>query len=152
MNMRMAQPVDGAAWSVHRAIVEQAQDAVIFADREGIIRLWNRGAEVIFGYTAAEVLGHSLDVIIPAGSRSAHGHGFRQAVSSGLSRFDGRVMTTRANHKFGSRLYVDMSLGLLKDGHGEVAGAYAVARDCTARHMEEVAHRALAGSMPVRAA
>jgi len=46
-------------------IVENTQEAITFADREGMIRLWNTGAEAIFGYTAAEVLGQSLELIIP---------------------------------------------------------------------------------------
>jgi PAS domain S-box-containing protein len=54
-------------------IVDTAQDAIIFADREGIIRLWNAGAETLFGYPAAEALGHSLDLIIP--DRLGHGTG-----------------------------------------------------------------------------
>ena len=47
-----------------KAIVEATSDAVIFADREGSIRLWNRGAELLFGYTAAEAIGQSIRMII----------------------------------------------------------------------------------------
>jgi PAS domain S-box-containing protein len=52
------------AW-LCRQIVEHAQDAMIFADRDGIIRLWNAGAEAIFGYRAEEAVGHTSDLIIP---------------------------------------------------------------------------------------
>ena len=137
------------AGNLHRAIVEQAQDAVIFADRNGIIGLWNRGAEIIFGYAAAEALGKSLDLIIPEKLRQAHADGFRHAVCTGLLRNDGRVLTTRAQSKFGSRLYVDLSFGLLKDEAGTVIGAFAIGRDVTTRHLEEVARRvAAAESQP----
>jgi PAS domain S-box-containing protein len=124
-----------------RAIVEQAQDAIVFADREGVIRLWNRGAEIIFGFSAAEAIGQGLEVIVPEKFRQAHNEGFRKAVASGVTRYDGRVLTTRATNKFGSRLYVDMSFTLLKDANGSVSGVFAIARDGTARHQEEVARR-----------
>jgi PAS domain S-box-containing protein len=95
--------------NLHRAIIEQAQDAVIYADRDGIVRLWNRDAEIIFGYSAAEAIGQNLDLIIPERFRHAHDAGFRQALSTGVTRNDGRVLTTRAADKYGSRLYVDLS-------------------------------------------
>jgi PAS domain S-box-containing protein len=119
--------------------VEQAPDAIIFADREGAIRVWNRGAEAVFGYAAAEVLGNSLDVIIPERLRRAHWEGFRRAIDTGQTKFGGRVLTTRSVHKDGSKLYVDLSFGLIRDEAGAIAGALAVGRDCTARHIERAA-------------
>lgn len=128
-------------WSLHRAIIEQAEDAVIFIDPNGIIGLWNRGAEIIFGYAASEVMGRSIDVIIPERFRKAHDEGFHKAMLRGATRHPGRVMTTRACHKFVSHLYVDMSFGMLKDEAGAVLGAFAIARDCTTRHLESVARK-----------
>lgn len=55
--MRWGHKFEPANMDLFRAIVEQAEDAIIFADRDEVIRLWNRGAEVIFGYSAAEVVG-----------------------------------------------------------------------------------------------
>jgi PAS domain S-box-containing protein len=140
--------LDGGSLNLHRAILEQAQDAVIFADRGGIIQLWNRGAEIIFGYAAAEAIGQSLDIIVPERFRRAHNDGFRHALSTGWTRNDGRVLTTRAQNKFGSRLYVDLSFGLLKDASGTVIGAFAIGRDVTARHLEQVARRVGAEAQP----
>lgn len=128
-----------------RAIVERAQDAVIMADRDGIIRLWNRGAEIIFGFGAQEALGRNLDLIVPEKLRRAHNDGYRLAMETGQVRHDGRVLTTRSQHKWGSRLYVDLSFGLLKDEAGAVIGAFAIGRDATARHLEEAARREKAG-------
>ena len=136
------------AGSVHRAIIEQAQDAVIFADREGVIRLWNRGAEVIFGYGASEAVGRSLDMIVPERFRAAHNEGYRRAMESGILRCDGRVLTTRSQHKYGSRLYVDLSFGVVRDEAGHVTGAFAIGRDCTARQMEQAAQAARAEPQP----
>jgi len=68
--MPPAHEFENANFNLFQAIVEQAPDAIIFADREGAIRVWNRGAEAVFGYAAAEVLGNSLDVIIPERNRA----------------------------------------------------------------------------------
>lgn len=128
-----------------RALVECAQDAVIVADRTGIIRLWNRGAEIIFGFGAKEAVGRNLDLIVPEKLRQAHNEGYRLAMEIGKVRHDGRVLTTRSQHKWGSRLYVDLSFGLLKDETGAVIGAFAIGRDATARHLQEAARREKAG-------
>lgn len=130
-----------AASGLHQMILEQMQDAVIVADAEGTIRLWNRGSEVLFGFSAAEAVGSGLELLVPPRFRQAHDQGFRQAIAAGHLRTEGRVMTTRSNHKNGCRLYVDFSFSLLKDPRGQVLGVIAVARDATARHLEEVAHR-----------
>ncbi len=55
-------------------ILEQIADAVIYADRGGIIRRWNRGAEAVFGFSAAEAIGQNLDLIVPAHLQAAHWH------------------------------------------------------------------------------
>jgi PAS domain S-box-containing protein len=54
------------------ALVEHLADAVIFADREGLIQVWNAGAQAVFGYSADEVLARRLDLLIPDRLRSAH--------------------------------------------------------------------------------
>ena len=140
--------LDGGSLNLHRAIIEQAQDAIIFADCGGTIQLWNRGAEIVFGYSAAEAIGQSLDIIVPERFRQAHNEGFTHALGTGRTRNDGRVLTTRAQNKFGSRLYVDLSFGLLKDEAGTVIGAFAIGRDVTARHLEQVARRVGAEAQP----
>lgn len=133
----MTHEVENAKLNLFQAIVEQAPDAIIFADRSGAIRVWNRGAETVFGYSAAEILGHNLDVIIPEQLRSAHWEGFRRAIDTGQTKYGNRVLTTRSVHKNGARLYLDMSFGLVSDAAGAVLGALAVARDCTARQLKE---------------
>jgi len=120
------------SWDLFEAIVEQAPDAIIFADRNGLIRIWNHGAETIFGHSAAEVLGGSLDVIVPERFRHAHWKGFRRAIDTGLTKYGNRVLTTRSMHKDGRKLYVDLSFGLVRDETGTITGALAIGRDCTA--------------------
>jgi PAS domain S-box-containing protein len=125
-----------------KAIVEQSPDAMIYADREGAIRLWNAAAERLFGYSEAEVLGKSLDIIIPERLRAAHWAGFQKAIDTGQAKYEGRVLTTRSAKKDGAKLYVDLSFALLKDAGGAITGALALARDCTERYQTETALRA----------
>ncbi|MGH9933438.1 MAG: PAS domain-containing protein [Pyrinomonadaceae bacterium] len=121
-----------------RAIVEQAPDAVIFADRDGITRIWNLGAEAVFGYSEAEVLGKSLDLIIPEQLRRAHWEGFHRAVEAGNTRLGRQALATRSIHKNGNKLYLDLTFGIVKNESGQVVGAMAVAREITSRYLAEV--------------
>jgi PAS domain S-box-containing protein len=111
-----------------RSLIEQAPDAMIFADREGAIRVWNARAEAIFGYAAGEAIGLSLDLIIPPHLRAAHWHGFHSAIASGRTRLDGKPIVTRAVHKDGSKLYVEIAFAIITGDANEVAGALAIAR------------------------
>jgi len=137
----MNQAIDATA-HLCRTIVEASSDAIIFADRGGLIRLWNRGAELVFGYSAAEAVGQSLDIIIPERLRRAHWNAFDQSVETGRTKHTDRVLTTRAVHKSGDKLYVDLSFGLARDASGIPQGAFAVGRDCTARYLAERAMKA----------
>ena len=103
--------------------------------------MWNRGAEAVFGFSAAEVMGCSLDIIIPERFRRAPWEGFRQAIASGRTQHGDHVRTTRATHKLGHRLYVDLSFGLVTSEPGSVIGSVAVGRECSARYLSEKALR-----------
>jgi len=114
------------------SIIDSMTEAVILVDTAGTIRGWNRGAETMFGYGATEAMGATLDLIIPERMKAAHDEGFSRALASGQLRHAGRVLTTRAKHKQGQRLYIDFSFGMLKDASGNVTGVFAVGRDVTA--------------------
>jgi PAS domain S-box-containing protein len=100
-------------------------DELIFADRKGVIRRWTAAAEALFGYTQAEALGKSLDLIIPEHLRAAHWRGYDAAIASGRTRLNEKPMRTRAVHKDGGKVYLDMAFSLVKDEKGEVLGALA---------------------------
>jgi PAS domain S-box-containing protein len=134
--------------TLYEAIVEQAPDALIFADREGAIRVWNRGAEAIFGYAASEALGANLDLIIPEPLRKPHWQGFDKALESGTTKYGGRVLTTRSVHKDGRRLYVELSFSLVRDASGAIVGALAVGRDGTERYLAEKARASAPQAQP----
>ncbi|HEY6774104.1 MAG TPA: PAS domain S-box protein [Oxalicibacterium sp.] len=126
---------------LYKGLVEQSHDAIIFADRNGLVRVWNSGAERIFGHKAADVIGGTLDLIIPERMLQAHNNGFNHAVSTGDMKYENKVLTTRSMHKDGTRIYVDMSFGLIRDEAGNVLGAQAIARDVTERYANETAQR-----------
>jgi PAS domain S-box-containing protein len=123
--------------ALYRALVSQASDAIIYADAQGLIRVWNAGAARLFGYGSDEALGKSLDLIIPERFREAHWKGYERAMQSGATKYAGRLMTTRSAHKDGRKLYVEMAFDMIRDGSGAVVGALAVARDCTERQMAQ---------------
>ncbi len=128
-----------------RHILRDVPDALIYADAEGVIRAWNAGAEALFGFSAAEALGASLDIIIPERLREPHWVAYRRAMARGATRGGAEVRTTRGTHKDGRKLYVDMSFGVVKHDDGRVLGSVAMARDATERYLAEVARRAAAG-------
>ena len=124
-----------------REIIEHAADAIVFADVDGAIRSWNRAAAATFGFSAAEALGQNLDIIIPEHLRKAHWAGFNRAMESGKTRLEGHATTTRAIHKNGQRVYVEMSFAVVRNPAGKIAGSVAVARDVTRRYEEAKAAR-----------
>ena len=120
-------------------ILDQIADAVIYADEKGIIRKWNHAAAALFGYGATEAIGSSLDLIIPEHLRAAHWRGFETAMKNGSLELQGRPTLTRAVHRSGGKLYVEMTFALVKDQADAVRGAVAVARDVTTRIEQEKA-------------
>jgi PAS domain S-box-containing protein len=127
----------GSADRLFRRIVEEMPEAVIFADRQGVVRLWNRGAETIFGYSAAEATGQSLDLIIPERFRARHWDGYRHVMATGVTSYGQRLLAVPAMRKDGQRISIEFSIALLKDERGDVTGALAVVRDVTARWQAE---------------
>jgi PAS domain S-box-containing protein len=133
----MSKDVNVATVTPYQLILESMPEALIFSDPEGTIKLWNAGAEFLFGYAADDALGRSLNLIIPDHLRKAHWDGFQQAITRGNTVHGRRSAITRALHKSGQQLYVDMSFAVVRDSDGKVIGALAIARDATERYVEE---------------
>lgn len=124
------------AW-LYRQIVANASDAIIFADPEGVIRLWNSGAEAVFGYSAKEALGQTLDLIIPERLRERHWEGYRRVMTTGASRYSSELLAVPGLRKDGARISLEFTIVLLKDREGHSLGAAAIMRDVTARWQKE---------------
>ena len=127
--------------SIYRAILEQAPDAILYADHDGIIRLWNQGAERIFGFSAAEALGRSLDLIIPEPQRQRHWDGYRQTMATGTTRYGTALLAVPALHCSGDRISTEFSIIMLRDQDGKPCGVAAILRDVSERHAREKALR-----------
>jgi PAS domain S-box-containing protein len=122
-------------------LIADSPDAVIFADTEGRIGVWNAAAERIFGFTAAEAMGQTLDIIVPERFRDAHWKGFDRALGEKATKYSGQTLPTRAQRKDGTQIYVELGFAIvLVDG--EAAGALATARDITERFEREREQRA----------
>lgn len=122
-------------------IVQQTSDALIYADRQGNIQSWNPAASALFGFSSDEAMGQSLDLIIPEHLREAHWRGFDAAMQSGQLKLSGKPTLTRALHRDGHKIYVEMTFALVKNQEAEVQGSVSIARDVTARVEAEKAAR-----------
>jgi PAS domain S-box-containing protein len=120
-----------------RKIVEESPVAILFADREGWIRLWNAGAEAMFGYTADEALGQSMDLIVPERQRARHWEGWDRVMATGVTRYGHDVLAVPAMRKDGSRISIEFNIILLRAPTGEILGAAALIQDVTARWQHE---------------
>lgn len=124
-----------------RSIVEGMPEAVVYSDRDGIIRLWNRGAETVFGYRQEAALGQTLDVIIPERWRARHWEGYRAVMQTGATRYGRELLAVPASRSDGTRISIEFSIMLPRDRDARVLGAVAIVRDVTTRRAQEHALR-----------
>ncbi len=122
---------------IAQALLLTRSDAIVAADRDGIIRFWNPGAERVFGHQAAAAIGCSLDLIIPERLRERHWHGYRETMATGKSRYGkDDVLAVPALRKDGTTISVEFTVVPLKDSSGAMVGMAAVMRDVTGRFEE----------------
>jgi PAS domain S-box-containing protein len=117
--------------TVHERIVREAADAIVVAGADGTIQLWNPGAERMFGFTEAEALGQSLDLIVPEKQRARHWDGYHTVMRTGQTHYGDQVLRVPALKKDGSRFSIAFTVGLLKGPGGEVEAIFAIMRDDT---------------------
>ena len=118
-------------------LVAATGDAVVVSDVEGLITLWNPAAERIFGFSQAEALGQSLDLITPERQRQRHWDGYAKTMRTGETRYGTEVLRVPAVHKDGRPLSIAFTVGLLFDADSKVTGIAAVIRDDTKRWNDE---------------
>ncbi|HEU5463790.1 MAG TPA: PAS domain-containing protein [Candidatus Binatia bacterium] len=119
------------------AFVDAAADAIIAAGADGRILLWNQAAARIFGYTADEALGQSLDLIIPERFRARHWDGYQRVMASGQTKYGSEVLRVPAEHRDGHSLSIAFTVTLLELPEGRGRAIAAIMRDETARWNEE---------------
>ena len=122
-------------------LIEQSPDAMIYSDIQGRVRVWNAAASKMFGFSAEQAIGQSLDIIIPEKLRKAHWRGFDAAIAAGVTKHSGKPMPTKALRADGSDFYTEMGFALIFNNQGEVVGTVAQARDITERFEKGRAER-----------
>ena len=123
---------------LYRQLVEGSPDAIILGDAGGRIQLWNAGAEMIFGFTAAEAVGQSMDLIIPERLRGRHWSGYDRVMATGVSRYGrGELLAVPAVTKDGRTISIEFTIEILRDAAGAILGPVAVIRDVTKRFQRE---------------
>ena len=137
-------------------LLETMPDAVVYSDANGTIQFWNQGATRIFGFSANEAHGASLDIIIPPSFRERHWQGYQVTIRTGQTRYgEGQLLSVPAIRKDGARISVEFTIVPFMDGEGNMTGIAAVMRDATARFEEMRALRqrvaALEAAQPPKA-
>ena len=122
-----AAPVENSAQMRLSAIVESSEDGIIGKDENGIVTTWNRSAERIFGYTAAEMTGRSIRLLLPPG-REQEEEGILLRIKRGemVDHFE-----TVRMRKDGQLIDVAVTISPIRDGAGRIIGASKIVRDVT---------------------
>ncbi len=120
-----------------KQLVEAVGDAIVASDAGGAIVLWNPAAQRMFGFTEAEALGQSLDIIIPQRQQQRHWDGYHQTMATGKTRYGNDVLRVPAVHKDGHSLSIAFTVALLHTPDNQVSAIVAVIRDETSRFAEE---------------
>lgn len=125
------------------AIIEGSEDAIISKDLSGRIRSWNNGAMNIFGYTAEEVIGQPITMLIPD-ERLEEEPRILAKIRNGekVQHFE-----TVRRRKDGSLVDLSLTISPIRDGSGVIVGASKVARDISDKRQAEVTQRLLIGEM-----
>ena len=112
-------------------------DAVVVSDINEKIVLWNPAATRIFGFTEAEALGNTLDIIVPDRQKHRHNEGYSKSMKTGTTRYGSSVLKVPAKHKDGHMLSIAFTVGMLFDENHQATGVVAVIRDETERFAQE---------------
>lgn len=127
----MAAPIDA------QQLLNAIGDAIVVTDAGGAIVLWNPAATRIFGFTPDEVLGRSLDLIIPERQRQRHWDGYHKTMETGITRYGSDLLRVPALHKDGRTLSIAFTVALLNGADGHPQAIAAVIRDETQRFSDE---------------
>ncbi len=120
------------------AIVESSEDAIISKDLQSVIKSWNHGAEIVFGYTALEIVGQSIKILIPPEYHDEEQKILQRIVEGkSIEHYD-----TKRIRKDGTKIDVSISISPIKDKKGNIIGASKIARNITkTKQAEEALHQ-----------
>ena len=123
------------------ALVHAVGDAIVVSDVAGRILVWNKAAERIFGYTQAEALGQTLDIITPERFRKRHWDGYHQTMATGVTKYGTTLLRVPAIDKAGNTISIAFGVAMLLGPDGKPSAIASIIRDETARFAEERALR-----------
>jgi PAS domain S-box-containing protein len=130
-------------FAVLASIVESSDDAIVSKDLNGIIRSWNKGAERLFGYTAPEVIGQAVTILIPTDFLDEEPAILGRIVKG--ERIE-HYETTR-QRKDGSLIHVSLTVSPVRDSSGKIIGASKVGRDITQKRRAQEKQKLLLQEM-----
>jgi PAS domain S-box-containing protein len=103
-----------------------------------MVRYWNAAAERVFGFRVTEVLGVSMNLIIPERLRARHWAGWGATMRTRTTRYgEGQLLAVPALHKDGRQISIEFSIQLVKDADGQLEWVVAIIRDVTERFIRE---------------
>jgi PAS domain S-box-containing protein len=116
--------------AIAQAALAPGPHAVISADREGFIRDWNEIAEHIFGHSAGQAIGQTLDLVVPVEERDNHWRNFRRVMTTGLLNYrPDHVLDVEGLRQDGTRVRLDVALIAIPDEAGRLVGITAIMRE-----------------------
>ena len=120
-----------------KQLVDGAGDSIIVCDAKGDVVYWNAASERIFGFSRADALGQSLDLIIPQRQRQRHWDGYHKTMGTAVTKYGADLLRVPALHKDGRTLSIAFTVSLLTDVDGKVTGIVAIVRDESKRFAED---------------
>jgi PAS domain S-box-containing protein len=126
------------------SIVHASRDAIFAKDLDGTVTSWNRGAEVLFGYPASEIVGGSIDILVPEDRRTEERE-LRERVGTGLGVDQRETVRLRKN---GTPIDVSVTMSPIGDATGTITGIATIYRDVTDRNRAEAKFQGLLESAP----
>lgn len=121
----------------YQALVDGVGDGIMAADAQGLITLWNPACTRMFGFTEADAIGKSLDLIIPQRQQKPHWDGYQKTMETGITKYGNDVLRVPAVHKDGHTLSIAFTVSMLHNPDGTVSAIVAVIRDESVKFAEE---------------
>jgi PAS domain S-box-containing protein len=134
------------------ALIAAVGDAVMVCDAQGAITLWNPACERMFGHAEADVLGKTMDMIIPERLRMRHWDGYEKTMATGITKYGHDVLRVPAVHKDGHTMSIAFTVAMLYTPDGKVSAIASIIRDETSRFNDERALKKRLGELEAQLA
>jgi PAS domain S-box-containing protein len=121
----------------YQALITSVGDGIMASDAKGLITLWNPACTRLFGFTEAEAMGKSLDLIIPQRQQKPHWEGYDKTMATGITKYGNDVLRVPAMHKDGHTLSIAFTVSMLHNPDGSVSAIVAVIRDESVKFAQE---------------